>query len=204
MRQRIKLIVRGLFAALMYPVFLWFLLLSRFFNEDSIFSTFSQYFSLIPGKFGAYCRAAFYHRTCPDTAVETLIGFGTVFSHRNTSIKEGVYIGPQGNIGQCEIGRKTLLGSGVHVLSGNRQHGFDRTDLAIQDQSGHFEKISIGQDCWLGNCSIIMASVADHTVVAAGAVVTRPITEPMGIYAGNPAKRIKTRAVETEPNNSGS
>lgn len=46
-------------------------------------------------------------------------------------------------------------------------------------------KVSIGS-----NATILPVSVADGTVIGAGAVVTKDITEP-GVYAGNPARRIK-------------
>ena len=127
----------------------------------------------------------------------------TVFSHKDTSIHHGVYIGPQCNIGKCTIGEKTLLGSGVHVLSGKKQHNFDELDIPIQEQSGSYTKTAIGKNCWLGNGAIIMADVADGSIVAAGSVLINPVTEPASIYAGNPAKLIRYRGVQnSSPENS--
>ena len=40
------------------------------------------------------------------------------------------------------------------------------------------------------NATVLPVKICDHVVIGAGAVVTRDITEP-GIYAGNPAKKIK-------------
>jgi acetyltransferase-like isoleucine patch superfamily enzyme len=45
--------------------------------------------------------------------------------------------------------------------------------------------VSIGS-----NATILPVQIADHVVIGAGSVVTRNITEP-GIYAGNPARKIR-------------
>lgn len=45
--------------------------------------------------------------------------------------------------------------------------------------------VSIGS-----NATILPVTVCDNVVIGAGAVVTRDITEP-GIYAGNPARKIR-------------
>ena len=50
----------------------------------------------------------------------------------------------------------------------------------------------IGNDVSLGsNATILPVRICDHVVVGAGAVVTKDITEP-GIYAGNPARKIRS------------
>lgn len=41
------------------------------------------------------------------------------------------------------------------------------------------------------NATILPVTICDHVVVGAGAVVTKDITEP-GIYAGNPARLVRT------------
>lgn len=185
----------------MLPLYLWFELLAKLTNEDSVFQSVSQYLSLIPGKLGSYCRAAFYWWACPNTSDEIAIGFLTVFSHRDTTIDPGVYIGPQCNIGKCHIGQNALLGSGVHILSGNKQHRFEDPGKPIQQQGGTFNKISIGADCWVGNASLVMADVAPHCIIASGSVVTKKIEEAYGIYGGSPAKYLKSRIREENSKN---
>lgn len=175
------------------PIVALYYVLNLFCDRDSSFHSIFQLICLIPGKTGIYYRSAFLSIICLKCSDEISVGFMTLMSHRNTTIETGVYIGPQSNIGMCKIGRNTLIGSNVHILSGNKQHAFNDLNKPIQEQEGSFIKIEIGEDCWLGNGSIIMASIADQTIVAAGAVVTKPIEIPMGIYAGNPAKRIKER-----------
>ncbi|MCH8499087.1 MAG: acyltransferase [Marinobacter sp.] len=194
LRYLIKRSVKNLFLLLILPVYLLYRLLALVGGRDATFQSFSQGLSLIPGKLGIYMRAAFYRLACPDTSDEISVGFLTVFSHWDTTIHKGVYIGPQCNIGKCTIGEQTLLGSGVHVLSGSKQHDFSDPDKPIQEQGGAFEKIAIGSDCWLGNGSIVMANVADHAIIASGSVYTKACS-PGEVVGGNPAKFIKTRPI---------
>ena len=50
----------------------------------------------------------------------------------------------------------------------------------------------IGNNVSIGsNATILPVSLCDNTVIGAGSVVTKNITKP-GIYAGNPAKLIRT------------
>lgn len=50
---------------------------------------------------------------------------------------------------------------------------------------------SIGNNVSIGtNATILPVKITDNVVIGAGAVVTRDILEP-GIYAGNPAKKIR-------------
>jgi acetyltransferase-like isoleucine patch superfamily enzyme len=55
--------------------------------------------------------------------------------------------------------------------------------------------IVVGNDVWFGTRVIVLpgASVADGCVIGAGSVVTDSLTEPYGIYAGNPARLIRHR-----------
>ncbi len=191
-RKVLKRTLKTIFLLLAAPLHLSFLALAYIGKEDSTFQGFSQALSLIPGKTGTYLRAAFYRLACPDTSDEISVGFMTLLSHRDTTIKQGVYIGPQCNIGKCTIGENTLIGSGVHVLSGSRQHAFDDPDRPIQEQGGHFEKIIIGADCWLGNGALVMASVGNQGIVAAGTVITKP-TKNGEVVAGNPARCVRNR-----------
>lgn len=193
MRHKLKRAIKNLFLLLALPLYGLYLLFSLLGNPDGTFQTFSQLLSLIPGKFGIYLRAAFYRLACSDTSDDILVGFLTVFSHRDTSIHKGVYIGPQCNIGKCTIGKNTLLGSGVHILSGNQQHSFSDPKKPIQHQGGKYAKVKIGEDCWIGNTAVVMAGVSDKSIVAAGSVLTRPIDELGAIWGGNPATKISSR-----------
>ncbi|TLS76036.1 acyltransferase [Mariprofundus erugo] len=53
--------------------------------------------------------------------------------------------------------------------------------------------VKIGSYCWIGVNSVVLPGVVlgDHTVVAAGAVVTRSFQDGYCIVGGNPAREIK-------------
>jgi virginiamycin A acetyltransferase len=176
-----------LFLVAALPLFATFLAIRAITRTEDSFTSFSQLLSLVPGKAGVYLRVAFYRLACPGTSDEISIGFLTTLSHRDTGISRGVYIGSQCNIGMCQIGENTLIGSGVHILSGSRQHNFSDVDQPIQEQGGTFEKISIGNDCWIGNSSIIMADIAEHSILASGSVLTKPALKAGDVLVGNPA-----------------
>ncbi|WP_144821929.1 acyltransferase [Marinobacter piscensis] len=196
MRKLIKKIIKKIFLLLVMPIYVLYRFLSFLSSPDGTFQSFSQGLSLIPGRTGAYTRAAFYRLACPNTSDDILIGFLTVLSHRDTTIHQGVYIGPQSNIGKCLIEKNTLLGSGVHILSGKQQHNFNDLSKPIQDQGGTFTKIRVGEDCWIGNNAVVMADVNNRSIVAAASVVTRPIETSGAIWAGNPVTRINSRMKE--------
>lgn len=177
----------------MLPLTCLFYLFSALFNADATLAGFSQLMSLVPGKLGVYLRSGFYRLTLTKCSPDAVVSFATLLSQSDTSIETGVYIGPQCNIGKCSIGENTLLGSGVHVMSGTNQHDFSNISTPIKDQGGHFEKITIGEDCWIGNCALIMANIGKGSIIGAGSVVTTDIPE-YSIAVGNPAKVIKKRS----------
>ncbi len=174
------------------PFFLVFKLFCLLGNADTSLAAFSQFFSLFPGKTGSYIRCGFYCWAFPGSSQNIYIGFGSLFFQTATQLDEGVYIGPQCNIGSCHIGANTLLGSGVHVMSGKGQHNFSDITKPIKEQGGEYSCIRIGADGWIGNGALIMANVGKGCVIGAGAVVTHDIPD-YAIAAGNPAKVIKSR-----------
>lgn len=171
--------------------------LSRPLSEDGFFAACSQLLSLLPGKSGSYLRVAFYRYSMIHCAKDCFIGFGTLFSQRNTSIGSGVYIGPQCNIGACSIGRDTLVASGVHIMSGRNQHRFVDLTTPIREQGGTYETICIGEDCWIGNGTLIMAPIGDKSIVGAGSVVTDTLPA-YAIAVGNPARVLRSRCDDDE------
>lgn len=190
MKNIIKKLLFTIAAILVSPITISYFILQKVRHSDAVLTSFSQFLSLIPGKLGVYLRAGFYRFTLTSCSPDSVISFLVLFSQQDTEIGEGVYIGPQCNIGKCKIGKDTLLGSGVHIMSGKGQHNFDDLTKPIKDQGGSFWKVSIGSGSWLGNGSLIMANVGNHCVVAAGAVVIDDV-EDFSVVGGNPAKVIK-------------
>lgn len=67
-------------------------------------------------------------------------------------------------------------------------------ELVIRSGRAELKTIRVGSDTWIGYGAILLqgVSVADHGIVAAGAVVTKDV--PSGaIVGGNPARIIKWR-----------
>lgn len=159
----------------------------RFVGGDGLFCSFGQLLALIPGKSGSYARAAYYSKTLNQCSCNIYIGFGSFFSHKATVVEECVYIGAYCIIGTAYIGRNCTIGSHVSVLSGKKQHGFDQVGVPIQEQCGIFEQVRLGENCWIGERSVIMADLGTQCVVGAGSVVTKAFDD-LSIVGGNPAR----------------
>lgn len=196
--MRSKDVISVVSSILVFPLFIFFKLLSSVCTTNDVFASHAQFLSLFPGKIGSYLRNSFYRMTMTRCEPEVVISFATLFSQQDTEIGSGTYIGPQCNIGSCSIGKDCLLGSGVHVLSGKNQHAISDLDTPIREQGGKITKVKIGDDCWIGNGAVVMADIGSKTVVAAGAVVVNPVGDKV-IVAGNPAVVIKNRAVDASP-----
>ncbi|MFO0809869.1 MAG: acyltransferase [Gemmataceae bacterium] len=149
--------------------------------------------SLVPGKPGIFVRRAYYRMTLNSCASDASIGFGTLFAHPDAEVHPGVYVGSRCTFGKAVLGRDATVGSNVDVLSGRRQHGFGRFDVAVQRQGGEFQQIQIGPNCWLGNSAVVMADVGEASVIGAGSVVVKPIP-PRSVAVGNPAVVLRSIA----------
>ena len=192
--RAVQLLVAGACGLLVSPLALAYHASARLFphRDDGFFQGYSQLMSLWPGLTGSYLRRAFYRLTLTRCAPDCYIGFGTIFATAKVEIGRGVYIGPFCSIGHVSIGDDVLLGSNVTLLSGKRQHHIDRLDVPIRKQGGAYERRTVGRDVWIGQGAIVMDDVADQAVVAAGAVVVKPVP-PRAIVGGNPARVIAER-----------
>lgn len=90
----------------------------------------------------------------------------------------------------CElvtIGDDSFIGHGVMFINDL----FDEGKPAMGDKT-KWKCTVIGRNVSIGsNATILPVEICDNVVIGAGAVVTKNISEP-GIYAGNPAKKIRT------------
>ena len=118
-----------------------------------------------------------------------------VRAHRGkVSIGRDSFIGPhcvlQGP--DLTIGDKVMIAAGVKLFSSN--HEFQNFTMPMKDAPEKSEGISIGDDVWIGANAIILdgISIASHSVIGAGAVVTKDVDEG-AIVVGNPARPIGSR-----------
>lgn len=86
-----------------------------------------------------------------------------------------------------EIGQNCFVGHGVMFINDLFANGGPaRSDKSLWRKTKIGNNVSIGS-----NATILPVQICDHVVIGAGSVVTKDINEP-GIYAGNPARRLKS------------
>ncbi len=121
------------------------------------------------------------------------IGTG-VFIGPFTEIQKDVVIGDRTKVQShsfiCElvtIGNDCFIGHGVMFINDT----FSTGGPARGDKS-KWKSTKIGNGVSIGsNATIMPIEICDNVVIGAGSVVTKDITEP-GIYAGNPARKMKS------------
>ena len=93
-------------------------------------------------------------------------------------------------IGPVRIGNHVNMAQGITVTALN--HNFADKDHRIDEQGVSTNPVCIGDDIWIGANAVILpgVSIGNHSVVAAGAVVTKDVP-PHSLVAGVPAKIIK-------------
>ena len=104
----------------------------------------------------------------------------------------------------CSINPYTVLrgniviGDGVRIGAHTSILGFNHTmsdpDLPVFEQPLTSKGIRLGNDVWVGSHVVILdgVTVGNHTVLAAGAVVTKDVPDG-AIVGGNPAKFLRWR-----------
>lgn len=175
---------------LTWPLILPLALLAR--SSDFVFRTIGEVLALVPFLFGVITRYEFYRFTLNQCGKNVNIGFGTVLFYRDINIGDHVSIGNYVSIHYCDIGSYALVADGCRLLSGTRYHNFDRFDIPIALQGGKLRRILLGDGCWIGANSVVMANVGEGAIVGAGAVVLSRV-KPNTLVAGNPAKRVAHR-----------
>jgi acetyltransferase-like isoleucine patch superfamily enzyme len=191
MKELLKATARVIATVVMLPALASFKLRALAMGPNRALTGSSQMWSLVPGVLGQYLRRALMSRVlrggCAPSAV---IEFGVLFSQVDSQIDDGVYIGPRCHLGHVHLERDVLLAAGVHVPSGAHTHGTDPSTTTFRDQPGDLRQVRIGAGSWIGSNAVVMADVGRHTIVGAGAVVTRPLPDRV-IAAGVPARVVK-------------
>ena len=108
---------------------------------------------------------------------------------KNVHINDNVFINA---VGKVNIGDACVLSHGVAIISTE----LDTTKWVerTENKDIHIDRpINVGKNVWLcANVTICSGvNIADHSIVAAGAVVVSDLKEPGCLYGGIPAKLIK-------------
>ena len=93
-------------------------------------------------------------------------------------------------IGPVSIGSHVNLAQGITITALN--HNFENKEQRIDSQGVSTNPVILGDDIWIGTNAVVLpgVSIGHHSVVAAGAVVTKDVP-PHSLVAGVPAKIIK-------------
>jgi len=95
--------------------------------------------------------------------------------------------------GPVTIGKYVMMGPEVAIYTRNHRHDDISVPMAQQGYE-EYRPVIISDDVWIGRRAIILPGVhiSEGCIIGAGAVVTKD-TEPYGVYAGVPAKKIYSR-----------
>jgi acetyltransferase-like isoleucine patch superfamily enzyme len=194
-KQHLKLLFDILAVLLVLPAYILYQLGRLVLGANKVFPGWSQAFGLIPGLMGVYLRRAFYRLVLPRCGAGSCITFGTIISHPTAEIGRNAYVGAFCCLGDITLEDDVLLGSHVSIPNGGAQHGTERLDVPIREQSGVWPRITIGRDTWIGDRSVVLADVGRHCIIGAGSVVTKPIPD-YAVALGVPAKIVRFRFEE--------
>lgn len=174
------------------PLLLSFHLTARVLGPDRALESASQTLAILPGLTGVFLRRAFLSRVLAKCHSTAEVSFGTLLSQCGAEIGENVYVGPRCHLGLVRLEKNVLIAAGVHIPSGGKTHHFADPTIPIKEQGGERCRVTIGEGAWIGSAAIVLADVGRGTIVAAGAVVTKPLPDFV-IAAGVPAKVIRPR-----------
>ena len=107
------------------------------------------------------------------------LGDNVSLQHRCTLISDGVIV----------IGNNVSVAHATSIISTN--HTWSDAALPIKYNPVIFDKVTINDDVWISSNVTLLAGaeVGSRSIVAAGAVVTKPVSEG-SIVGGVPASRI--------------
>jgi acetyltransferase-like isoleucine patch superfamily enzyme len=128
----------------------------------------------------------------PCNLYECIIG-NDCFIGPFVEIQKGVVVGDRCRIQShsfiCElvtIGSDCFIGHGVMFTNDDFKEGKPAGDPKLWKPTTIGDHVSIGS-----NATILPVRICNNAVIGAGAVVTKDIMQP-GIYAGNPARMLRS------------
>ncbi len=143
---------------------------------------------LVPARF----RVPVMRRAGYGISIGCTIWPGACFRSKKVTIGSNVFI----NVGfffdgyhHLTIGDDVRIGQFVRVITATHEIGTSRQRGLVEVVG---QSVTIANGCWIGTGAVILpgVAVAPGCVVAANSVVGES-TEPDGLYAGNPARRVR-------------
>lgn len=124
-----------------------------------------------------------------EKSFEVFNGHENIYIGSNVFLVDSILNAGDTQKGKIQIEDYVFFGHGVKVLA--RGHDYNVFNQARQETITE-KPIHIKQGAWIGSGSIVLGGVVvgQHSVVAAGSVVTKDVKD-FTIVAGNPAKIIK-------------
>ncbi len=118
----------------------------------------------------------------------TIHNFDKLVIGDDVSINHGCFISA---VGGLKIGDYVAIGHNTSIIT--TEHSYKDPDRPIKYQPIEFRPVTLENNIWVGANVTILGGVyiAEGTIIAAGAVVTKSVTEPNTIIGGCPAKFIK-------------
>lgn len=97
-----------------------------------------------------------------------------------------------GIVGHFSIVIEDDVWTGHHVYVTDQNHGYERTDIPISQQTQVERPVRIGAGSWIGAGSVILpgAQIGKHVTIGANSVVTGTIDD-YSVAVGSPARVIK-------------
>lgn len=128
---------------------------------------------------------------------------GEIVGAGNIYMGHDVYLGPGTTLlttrAKIRIGDYVMSGPNLTVITGDhRTDILDRPMMELTDEDklpDNDKDVVIGNDVWIGSGVTILKGVhvCDHSVIAAGAVVTKDVGPEYSIWGGVPARCLGSR-----------
>lgn len=147
-------------------------------------------YSLGSGKLRSFLAKRMFAYCGKNVNIEHGAFFG---GGREIEIGDNSAIGLNARIsGPISIGKDVMMGPGVSIYTQN--HETENIYKPMRLQTAPKEKVTIGDDCWIGANAVILpgVTIGKGVIIGAGAVVTRNVSD-YSVVGGVPAKVIKMR-----------
>ncbi len=135
-----------------------------------------------------------------DIGSDVYVGRNTIVYTKDGNITVGDRVNLSSNCqvfssNELAVGPDTMIGAYAYLLSGGEYDPADPTPFSQQAGTRTKGPLQIGPNNWLGARVTVLdaASTGEHCVLAAGAVVTRPVP-PHSLAGGVPARVLKSLA----------